>query len=129
MHFAINNKAENADVVKLLLESKADVHAKTPHDGITPLWLAVNNGHSTITRMLIEENASLEVADTAKGNTVLHVACEKSLKDIVNILATETTYQRLFNLKNKEDKTPLEISEEKSLKFTTSQIHGGSSSN
>lgn len=41
LHFAINNKAENADVVKLLLENKADIHAKTSYNGITPLLLAV----------------------------------------------------------------------------------------
>lgn len=41
LHFAINNKAENYDVVKLLLENKADIHVKTYYEGITPLLLAV----------------------------------------------------------------------------------------
>lgn len=113
-------------MVKLLLENKADIHAKITYDGTTPLILAVLNGHSAITRVLVEENANLQATDTIKHNTALHIACEKSFKDIVQILATETTYHALFNLKNKEDKSPFDISEEKAIEFSAMQINESS---
>ena len=55
LHYAIENKADNADVVKALLEHKADIDAKTSYEGITPLISAVLNGHRGITMVLVEE--------------------------------------------------------------------------
>ena len=122
LHYAISNKAENADVVKLLLENKADIHAKTNYEGITPLILAVQKGHATITKMLIEENAKLDDSEIFTGYTALHYACEKSNKEIVSLLATEQSYSRLFNMKNKQDKTAYDIACDLATEFTEKKL-------
>jgi len=54
LHFAIDNKAENLDVVTLLIEHGADVNKETTSDGFTPLIFAVNRGHVNITRTLVD---------------------------------------------------------------------------
>ena len=81
----------------------------------------------TIVKILIEENANLEDADTFNGNTALHFACEKSFKDIVTLLATEHTYSQLFNIKNKQDKTAYEIAQELSIEFTMKNMNSNKS--
>lgn len=50
LHYAIDNKTENLDVVNLLIERGADINKQTVSDGITPLIFAVNRGHVNIAR-------------------------------------------------------------------------------
>jgi len=102
LHYAINNKAENADIVNLLIEHKADIHAKKTYDGTTPLILAAEKGHVNITRILVEEQADLLAVDTIQKHTALHIAVNHSYKDIVFTLATEQSYPQLLNLQNKD---------------------------
>jgi ankyrin repeat protein len=75
LHYAIDNKAENCDVVNLLVKKNADINKETTSDGFTPLILAVKRGHKNICKFLIEEGAKLESFDTVEKNTALHIAC------------------------------------------------------
>lgn len=53
LHYAIDNKAENFDVVSLLVKKNADINKETLSDGFTPLILAVKRGHKMICNFLI----------------------------------------------------------------------------
>ena len=53
LHYAIDNKAENLDVVSLLLDKDARVNGQSAIEGRTPLMLAVQRGHVEIARALI----------------------------------------------------------------------------
>lgn len=75
LHYAIDNKTENLDVVNLLIESGADVNQETTSDGLTPLIFAVNRGHTNITRSLVEHQAKLDASECNQQNTALHIAC------------------------------------------------------
>lgn len=61
LHYSIDNKSENLDVVNLLIEKQADVNGQTTSEGLTPLMIAVQRGHLNITKKLIETGAKLDV--------------------------------------------------------------------
>lgn len=44
------------------------------------------------------QGADIEKAEFQNNNTALHIACEQGEKEIVEILATEETYDKIFNL-------------------------------
>ena len=92
LHYAIDNKAENLDVIILLIEKGADFNKETTSDGFSPLIIAVNRGHKTIAKTLIDMGAKLDAIDYVHNNTALHIACQKGEKEIVEMLATETTF-------------------------------------
>lgn len=50
LHYAIDNKTENLDVVNLLIESGANINKQTSSEGYAPLIFAVNRGHVNIAR-------------------------------------------------------------------------------
>ena len=60
LHYAIDNKTENLDVVNLLIDSGADKNKETTSDCFTPLIFAVNRGHVNITSMLVEHGVKLD---------------------------------------------------------------------
>lgn len=88
LHFAIDNKTENLDVVNLLIDHGANLNRQTSSEGCTPLILAVNCGHVNIVRQLIEKGATLDIQDYEEQNTALHIACLKGYKEIVEILVS-----------------------------------------
>ena len=75
LHYAIDNKTENLDVVNLLIERGADKNKETTSDCFTPLIFAVNRGHKNITRILVEQGVKLDAQELNNGNTALHIAC------------------------------------------------------
>jgi uncharacterized protein len=107
LHYAIDNPVENLDVVNLLIENKADINKETTSDGFTPLIMAVDKGHKNIAKMLIDMNARLDAQEIHTGNTALHLACLKGHSEIVEMLATEKTYDQIFNKVNKMGQKPI----------------------
>ncbi len=103
LHYAIENKAENLDVVCLLIDYNCDINIETTNDGLTPLIIAVDRGHKNIARKLIEMNARLDAVDYNNNNTALHIACAKGEYEIVEMLATAKTYNCIFNKVNKNN--------------------------
>jgi len=113
LHFAIDNKAENLDVVNLLLEYGADINKETTSDGLTPLIFAANRGHVNITKLLIDYGAKVDAAEYNNSNTALHIACLNGESRIVEMLATEKTFNSIFNKQNKDGLLAVDIAEEK----------------
>jgi len=75
LHYAIDNKTENLDVVNLLIEFGADRNKETTSDGFTPLIFAVNRGHVNITSILVDLGVKLDAFELNQNNTALHIAC------------------------------------------------------
>jgi len=63
MHYAIDNKAENFDVVNLLIENGGEINKETTSEGFTPLIFAVTHGHKNIVKKLVDLGAKLDAAE------------------------------------------------------------------
>ena len=74
------------DIVRTLVnDHKVDVNARTCND-ITPLLLAIVNGHDTVVNALLSDYRCQVDARINFGFTALHYTCMKGLIDIVKIL-------------------------------------------
>lgn len=113
LHYAIDIKAENLDVVKLLMDKEADFNKETTSEGWSPLIIAVNRGHINIAKALVEAGANLEAVEWQAQNTALHAACLKGEKEIVELLATDATYELICQKANKTGQTPKMLAEER----------------
>lgn len=51
------------DVVKLLMDNGVDYNKETTSDGLTPLMTAVDRGHKSIAKALVEVGANLEAVE------------------------------------------------------------------
>lgn len=103
LHYAIDSKAENLDVVAMLIKHGSDVNKETMNDAYTPLMIAVNRGHRNISMTLIDLGVKLDAVECNNNNTALHIAVTNGEKQIVEMLATEKTYDQVFNKENKEN--------------------------
>lgn len=72
------------DVVKLLIEHKADINASSTR-GLSGLMLACVKGHTEIVKFLIENNADVLIR-SPDSSTALSMACSGGRLDIVNLL-------------------------------------------
>jgi ankyrin repeat protein len=66
----------NKDVVRHLLDAKADLKASTPVSGYTALHKAAEAGHLDIVKILMEAGADVN-AELSDGQTALHLAAAK----------------------------------------------------
>ncbi|KAH8649867.1 ankyrin repeat-containing domain protein [Xylariales sp. PMI_506] len=76
-------------MVRLLLESGADVNAKSQdsiHASQTPLFYAVRNGHEATVRLLLEKGANVEAQEFYRNRTPLLFAIEAGNSAIVRLL-------------------------------------------
>lgn len=97
----------NDAIVQLLLEHGCDVNqTMTSEDGgiITPLYLAVDNKNTAITRTLLCKGADVNT-ELKDGFTVLHTAAEQGSVDIIELLLgagaasdTPATFGELSNV-------------------------------
>jgi len=74
-----------AEIVKLLLEAKADVNAATNADASTPLYIASGNGHTEVVKLLLEAKANIN-AVTTNGLTPLYIASFQGHTEVVKLL-------------------------------------------
>jgi ankyrin repeat protein len=51
-------RANNADLVRLLIAKKANVNATTSREGRSPLWTAVEQRNTQIVRLLLDAGAN-----------------------------------------------------------------------
>jgi ankyrin repeat protein len=77
------------EVVKLLLEKGADLEAKDPKSGRTPLSWAASNGHEAVVKLLLEKGAELESKDPGSGRTPLSWAASNGREAVVKLLLEE----------------------------------------
>ncbi|CAL1282905.1 unnamed protein product [Larinioides sclopetarius] len=113
LHWAASNG--HISILKFLLEAGADPTYVT-NKGNTPLHIAVSKGLLTITEVLLQfvkcdELVNFVNAQTqGTGATSLHVAAKKGFKDIIKVLLK---HGAVYNVKNNENKSPLELFEDK----------------
>ena len=74
----------NIELVKMLLEKKADVNARKT-DGATPLFLAAIRGHTEIVKLLLDYKADVN-RGLPDGDTPLHTAAWNGHPEVVKIL-------------------------------------------
>ena len=76
----------HTEIVRLLLEAKADVNVSTKK-GLTALFLAAHKGHTEIIRLLLEAKADVNVTIKIKGETytLLKMIIERH-KETINLL-------------------------------------------
>jgi hypothetical protein len=72
------------EIVRLLLEAKADVNVRD-NDGRTALYIAASNGHEAVVKLLLEAKADANVGDRY-GVTPLYIAASNGHEAIVKLL-------------------------------------------
>ena len=70
---------------RILLENDAPVDA-TDKSSITPLYLACQNNHPLMVKLLLDWDASLEIRCTSNGKNPLDIAIESQSKLVSNKL-------------------------------------------
>ncbi|MEO7132989.1 MAG: ankyrin repeat domain-containing protein [Vicinamibacterales bacterium] len=75
----------NVEMVRLLLERKADLQVNTRLGALTPLMLAARNGHTNVIRLLLDGGDKAATAN-ANGTTVLMLAAAAGKGDAVSLL-------------------------------------------
>jgi hypothetical protein len=73
------------DTVRELLEQGSDINAGNRH-GQTPLHLAAKQGNSELMRLLLEQGALVDAAESAAGYTPLHTAATQGRADLCELL-------------------------------------------
>ena len=97
--------AGHADVVRLLLEAKANVHAGAC-DNMLALHFAAQNGHEAVCKELLKGGGKVNAADAKRANTALHTAASKN-----HVATCAYLLKKNGNVKarNKAGKTPVEL--------------------
>ncbi|XP_060074269.1 ankyrin-3-like isoform X2 [Ylistrum balloti] len=121
MSCAMNGKAEE---LYCLLEDGDNINSQTGV-GSYPLYLAAENGHLEVVRLLCERGADVRQRHVSAGSTALHIAARMGKLDVVQYLLKFTsTYSDLenrsqcgghkidVNAVNSDGKTPLQLAAE-----------------
>ncbi|KYQ92184.1 ankyrin repeat-containing protein [Tieghemostelium lacteum] len=95
----------NMDLLKMLLESGADVNAYKK-DGSTSLHIAAISGNAEAARVLLKNGANIMTANRF-GSTPIHEACIKCQPEVVEVLLQHE--KALVNLKDKDGSSPLHL--------------------
>lgn len=74
------------EIVKLLLEARADKNKTHPMDGITPLYIAAGEHQLESLQLLIQHQADVNQASTEHGLTPLHLAAEDGALQVLDSL-------------------------------------------
>ena len=67
----------HTEVVKVLLDNKADVNTSRYTDGVTPLYIAAQVGHIEVVKLLLDNKADVNVGCSDDGVTPLYMAAWK----------------------------------------------------
>ncbi|XP_027200011.2 LOW QUALITY PROTEIN: uncharacterized protein LOC113794122 [Dermatophagoides pteronyssinus] len=82
---------------------------KTAKSGWTPLFYACSRGHADTIRMLLNQNARVDIFDE-RGQAALHIAAEIGQEEVVEILLESNAF---VNVRNKNGMTPLHLAARK----------------
>ncbi|XP_050993076.1 transient receptor potential cation channel, subfamily N, member 1 isoform X2 [Labeo rohita] len=85
------------------LQTAINKHAK---NGRSPLLLAAEQGHTEVVKILLQNNARVDVFDE-EGKAAIHLAAEQGHQDIVDVLLAHKAF---VNVKTKQGLTPLHLS-------------------
>ncbi len=81
LHWA--GETGTAQLAQLLIDSGADLEAKTRLGDFTPLLIAAEAGNAVVIRMLLKAGAKVEARSSVGGATALHYAAEFGSVDAV----------------------------------------------
>jgi len=78
----------HTEVVKLLLDNKADVNASRHTDGATPLHVAAQEGHTEVVKLLLDNKADVNASMHTVGSTplLILIAAYNGHTEIVKLL-------------------------------------------
>lgn len=99
-------KAGHAEIVKLLLDNKADMNIDN-EKGASVLFVACREGHQNVVDILIKRK--FDINKCHANFMPLHKACEEGYFNIVDILIKNGAK---INIPNQDQKTPLDIASE-----------------
>jgi ankyrin repeat protein len=99
LHIAASRKS--AEIVRFLLESRADVNFR--RDDLTPLHLAVQSGSTKLIQVLLEKEANVHATD-GDERTPLHHAATRNSTDAIEILLKAGAN---INAQDDEGRTPV----------------------
>ncbi|EXJ68497.1 uncharacterized protein A1O5_08290 [Cladophialophora psammophila CBS 110553] len=103
IHFAV--QTGNLNGVKFLLDKNPKCAHLCGEDGISPLWIAAQQGHTRIVKLLIDGyQADVNTASTDSKRTPLHQASQNGHTEIVRILLDKGA---LPDLRDSEGVSPL----------------------
>ena len=77
------------DIVRYLLNNRADIKYRAPSTGINSLMLAALNGHMTTAQMLVERGADPDHTDI-NGETPLSIAVVNDKREVKGYLERKT---------------------------------------
>ncbi|KRX10058.1 Protein kinase-like domain [Pseudocohnilembus persalinus] len=117
LHYACQEG--NPNIVKILIDKKADLDAKTIFQR-TPLHLAALRGYNQIIELLIEKGADINCQDKL-FSTPLHYCCEFMNLDIIDIFLK---YKANVNLKTHQGISVLEIAQKNQKLWAKFQKYG-----
>ena len=83
LHMACKNG--QLSLIKNLLKSKVDINSMNA-EGLSPLHLAVIEGHIELTNLLINKGANIEMKDLKWGSSPLLYACQNGRTKILKML-------------------------------------------
>ena len=72
--------------VRALVDSGADVNAAKTDDGVTPVYVAAQEGHLEVVRALVDAGADVNSARTTDGATPVFVAAQNGHLEVVRAL-------------------------------------------
>ncbi len=97
-------------MVKYLLSlNSVDINSRGLRK-ITPLMVAAENGHIEVVELLLKHGADLSVTD-ARGNNILHIACNQGEFDVVKYLLSLNSVD--INSRGREKSTPVIVGAQK----------------
>ncbi|XP_013199739.2 26S proteasome non-ATPase regulatory subunit 10 [Amyelois transitella] len=103
LHYACSKG--HIEVVKILLDAGANVN-ESDVLGATPLHRAAAQGRNNIVELLLEtSDVNVDLCDST-GSTALHLACEEDREATACMLVKSGSN---MHIKNKEEKTPLDL--------------------
>ncbi|XP_067653296.1 ankyrin repeat domain-containing protein 50-like [Haliotis asinina] len=102
-----------SDIVKYLLSLKCvDINIRGWNQR-TPVTVAAYKGHKKVVELLVKHGADLSLA-TAKGNSILHMACSQGEYDVVKYLVALNSVD--INSRGNKQMTPVMLAAEKGYK-------------
>ena len=97
LHYSVwNGTAEQVNIVKRLLESKAEVDA-LDEEGMTSLHFAAEAGKGKIIPILLKYGANPFIRDGRTGRTAIELACNDRIREMI-IVYTSKDYEPQISL-------------------------------
>ena len=122
-----------ADIVQLLLDAGADVHAQGMWRGALPIYLAARQGHTASVKVLAGRTAHMNRSDLWNQSTALHMAAEGGHTETVEFLLQKGCRLDVvdrFNTTAQDCGTRFDVRElirqTRVLRVATRHIHGAS---